>query len=81
MIEEEGVNRMEALAQRKSEGATDVEANAIEKIEFLWEKQREVLDQYESLAKSGTLPREMTTILKRLLPQLGESTIVSVFWG
>ena len=52
MIEEEGVNRMDYLAQRKSEGATEVEANAIEKIEFLREKQREVLDKCQSLVES-----------------------------
>jgi hypothetical protein len=79
MIEEEGMSSMEKLAIRKSKGALQVEVNAIEKIEFLWKKQRQVLDEYESLVKSGRLPREMTATLKRLLPQLRESTIERVF--
>jgi hypothetical protein len=73
------MSSMEKLAIRKSKGALQVEVNAIEKIEFLWKKQRQVLDEYESLAESGRLPREMTTTLKRLLPQLRESTIERVF--
>ena len=79
MIEAEGMSSMEDLAKRKSKGATQVEVDAIEKMEFLWKKQRQVLDEYESLAESGRLPREMTTTLKRLMPQLRESTIERVF--